>query len=136
MIPARSKDAPLRTAVRDSIEYWFEQHKLVTNFKWIQAFGQTVSWLTFASFAEMVWANTFAVGCGVVKSQSNYYITCTYNTGRVLGEPVYEEGAMGSKCRKGMNQKYPPLCNEKEFQTSISESPVVNQWIYNRKKIV
>lgn len=129
------QSVPVKTAVRESINKWFNEYNAITDFKWIQSFGKYVSRFTFASFAQVIWSKASAMGCGMVKTTSHYYITCTYDTGRVIGAPVYEFGRIGSKCQKGMNSKYPGLCSKHEFHFSYSESPVVNDWIKRGRKI-
>lgn len=129
------RNVPIKNAVDYTMHYWFDQYKTVTNIKWIESFGEKVSRFTFASFAQMIWSNASAMGCGVVKYKSNYYITCTYNTGRVIGDPVYEIGRTGSKCKTGINSKYPGLCSKNEFHVNTCESPVINKWIQNGKRI-
>lgn len=90
-----------------------------------------------ASYTQIIWALTDAIGCGYVYGKVNgseiYRLVCNYYpAGNVPGEPVYEQGKPCSKCPNAKcSGKYPALCaapsdhvwNRGDDNTSVSCRP-------------
>ena len=50
-------------------------------------------------YTQMVWANTYALGCAAGIYGNNYLFVCVYGpVGNTLGKSVYKRGAAGSAC--------------------------------------
>lgn len=65
----------------------------------------------------MVQDRDVAVGCALVRYQSNLYnsyFVCNYSFVNFVGLPVYVKGTTASQCQTGTNPNYPGLCNENE----------------------
>lgn len=117
-------------AVNEMIDQWFDRHKFVTNFEWVESYGTDPSAPLFEMwpFTQMIWSNAVALGCSIVRFQTQIHIVCVYSSRiGMRGVPVYEVGQMASKCQRGVNPKYPGLCNVHEFPFPSSDSPLVNQ---------
>lgn len=115
-----------------------DERKSITNFEWIRTFNTSWmgdDWDDVAPFTQLIWDNAVAVGCSILRNQTETYIICIYSDGNNEGEYVYEVGQTGSKCEKGLNPVYPGLCNINEFPITNSESPIVNKWIVNGKTL-
>nr|QEA69430.1 venom allergen [Scolopendra subspinipes] len=93
-----------------SVNAWYDEVKDVTPavVKSFRSGGPMIG-----HYTQMVWANTEALGCGLVTaSDKNTYIFCQYGpSGNYPGEPIYKQGSPASDCKKGKSSKYPGLCN-------------------------
>lgn len=66
-------------------------------------------------YTQMVWAQTEAIGCGLVRRQRKSELVCNYlPAGNVLDEPIYTIGKPCSKCTDGStcSRTYPGLCSK------------------------
>lgn len=140
MVFTREDDRSIKLKIDESIETWFDGYAMIKDFEWINPYGSQPRGADLPqTFIQMIWSNACAVGCAIVKFQSEYsplvHITCTYSEQPSKGLSAYEYGVMGSKCQTGWNPKYPGLCSENEFKINISESAPVTEWIKNEKKI-
>lgn len=143
---------PLKEAINLAMQMWYDEHRFLGSIKNIKSYSSSNdSSGVIGHFTQMVRDESFAVGCSIVKSQhpadgSNwncYYIACNYATSNIIRRPVYEIGAIGSKCKTGRNPQYPGLCSKNENYTDNSllftknniEAPPVTKWKQNGKKI-
>lgn len=129
-------DQYIKLAVHDSIKSWFEEYKLVTNFRWITSFaGDNDPWWKIGHFTQMIWSDASAIGCSIVKDQNYIYIACNYASGNMMGSSVWDIGPTGSQCKTSMHPKYPGLCGVGEFRNDGKEAPPVTKWIENEKNL-
>lgn len=63
-------------------------------------------------FFQLIWAETYVVGCGRTAYKKGLLIICNYGpSGIIEHEPVFHIGRIASRCEV-VNKKYPALCGE------------------------
>lgn len=69
-------------------------------------------------FTVMVNDKNNAIGCAMIRHQERgfkyRYLVCNYGYTNILGRPVYEKGAAGSKCKE-RHPVYEGLCSAKQI---------------------
>ncbi|XP_052871867.1 antigen 5 like allergen Cul n 1-like [Anopheles cruzii] len=77
-------------------------------------------------FTQIASDRTTKVGCSMWSWKDGqmdvYYFVCNYSVTNIIARSVYLEGQMtGSQCQKGLNRKFPGLCNVGEKPRSTSD---------------
>ncbi|CAL4151932.1 unnamed protein product, partial [Meganyctiphanes norvegica] len=120
-----------KDAWKRAIDLWYDEAKYV-HVESISNYGLSSEELfkETGHYTQMVWANTYEVGCGAVSYSgggavvdgSDYYTTgriliCNYGPGgNNPGDEVYKIGSTASKCGKpGRSKTYPNLCASTDF---------------------
>lgn len=127
-----SVNNPIERAINHTMTYWYGKE---TNYTDIPFKIRHIGMFDYPPELQMISGNAVAMGCGMVKGASYYFVACTYDSGIVSNEPLYEVGEVGSKCQTGMNPKYDGLCSINEFPINATESPLVKKWIDNGKMV-
>lgn len=140
-------------SIKKSMTSWFDEQKLLMSLKNINSLHSSKDVKgAIGHFTQMLQAKAVAVGCAIAKSIANnpkygemncIFIACNYASGNMVEQPVYEIGPLGSKCKTGMNPKYPGLCSEQEdylgdsmyYTRDTTEAPPVLKWLKTGKKI-
>lgn len=132
------------------IDGWFSEYTNVPE-HWIHSFPtrkEPRPKSMVGHFIQMIWYNSFAMGCAIVKSaslseecQHLAHLACNYATGNIAESPIYKVGPMCKECQSGQSIKFPGLCSESEdftddpelFTKDESKSPILAEWIRNGK---
>nr|CAD7443043.1 unnamed protein product [Timema bartmani] len=79
-------------------------------------------------YTQVVWANTYQVGCGYIKYKVGYatynYVVCDYGpSGNYLGQELYKTGAACSQCGTMVcDTTYPGLCRDTLLELHLHDS--------------
>ncbi|CAL4078789.1 unnamed protein product [Meganyctiphanes norvegica] len=85
----------------------------------VDSFDSGVTTRKIAHYTQLVWAETYEIGCGAVSYSNSKYgydsstlYVCNYGPGgNILGEEMYKTGNPASECgESGNSTKYPGLC--------------------------
>ena len=97
------------TNVALPIEYWNSEHQ------YYDINSKSCSFLC-GDYTQVVWANTYKVGCAKVSCSSGIggtYFLCDYSPGgNYYGQAPYKMGASCSECAQGFNSCNQGLCAE------------------------
>jgi len=102
-----------------AINAWYDEVKDMPN-TLVESFGSNTCSGVIGHYTQVVWAETYEVGCGAIHypakigdttyPESKIYV-CNYGPGgNWLGSPVYESGDAASNCPNAESTDYPGLC--------------------------
>merc|ERR1712179_747413 len=106
-------------AWENAINAWYDEVKDMPN-TLVDSFGSNTCSGVIGHYTQVVWAETYEVGCGAIHypakigdttyPYSKIYV-CNYGPGgNLLDSPVYESGDAASNCPNAESTNYPGLC--------------------------
>lgn len=138
-------------AIQKSTKLWHDEYKNVPSLNEIHKLGSSSATQPIGHWTQLIQSKADRIGCSVVEfvdeeGWESTLIGCNYSAGSVVDYPIFMFGAPGSKCKTGINSKYPGLCSPAEdfskhrygklyFDNKALPSPVLEQWLKNGKKL-
>lgn len=142
-----SNYSPIGKVIDFAIKSWFDEYHEIHHLS-EEHFVDDSGLEKSGRFLQVVKANADRIGCSAIEYRDvrNHHCTvigCNYNAGSIVDIPTYEIGPTASRCKTGTNPTYPGLCSENEDYTKheyadvffTNDSPVVVEWLKNRKRI-
>ncbi|XP_049541891.1 antigen 5 like allergen Cul n 1-like [Anopheles darlingi] len=120
--------------------YKFTDKELVTRFvsgwwseyvdarpQYITAYPTSYSGKPIGHFTQIASDRTTKVGCSMWYWKDGqfdvYYFVCNYSVTNIIKKSVYLAGdRTGSQCKKGLNSKFPGLCNVGEAPRTLNDA--------------
>ncbi|XP_042878719.1 unconventional myosin-XVI-like [Penaeus japonicus] len=97
----------------EAIQSWYDEVKDMPA-SIVSSFGNAPSGKVIGHYTQVVWADSYEVGCGAVHfadSGTRKIYGCNYGpSGNFLTRPVYEQGPAASQCPNGVSAAYSDLC--------------------------
>ena len=74
-------------------------------------------------YTQVVWANSYAVGCGIAQCNMGSILTCNYGpAGNYIGQKPYKSGTTCSQCEEGTTCAN-KLCQDGARKSDLSSTP-------------
>ncbi|XP_068223928.1 scoloptoxin SSD976-like [Palaemon carinicauda] len=108
------------TLWKNAIDSWYNEVADMPNTEVSSFTGNPPSMRVIGHYTQVVWANTYEIGCGGVLystdlggttyPESKIYV-CNYGSaGNYIGQEIYTQGTAASQCSNGISTTYPDLC--------------------------
>lgn len=94
------------------VDGWFKE---ISAFRNKNVLSYVAGDITSENFSQMIWANSYQIGCGFAKCKEKSFYVCHYGPiGNVIGKSVYKSASVSTcscpKDTKCLNVEYKQLC--------------------------